>query len=72
MRGYVSPLENRKTGVIVENEGSGEVCLLEAVERLRRSGLSVEEISERTGLDAAWVGEVVEGYEGEPERGDRR
>jgi hypothetical protein len=43
----------------MENEGSGEVCLLETVERLWRSGLGVGEISERTGLDAGWIDSVV-------------
>jgi len=52
----------------VENEASSEVCLEETVERLRRSGLSVGEISERTGLDAAWVGDVVARSEEEAER----
>jgi len=51
-------------GDTVENEGSGEVCLEETVERLRRSGLSVGEISEQTGLDAAWVAELVARFEG--------
>jgi len=43
----------------LENEGSGEVCLEETVERLRREGLSDAEIAERLGLDVAWVSEVV-------------
>jgi predicted transposase YdaD len=65
-------VEERKTGVIVENEGSGEVCLEETVERLRRSGLSVEEISEKTGLDASWVGEIVARSEAAFEGNDER
>ena len=35
------------------------VCLAEEAERLRRSGLSVEEVSRRMGVDTAWVESVV-------------
>ncbi|MDQ3864449.1 MAG: hypothetical protein M3317_13320 [Actinomycetota bacterium] len=36
-------------------EDSGEVCLAEEVERLRRLGLSDGEIASRMGVDASWV-----------------
>ncbi len=53
-------------------ESSGEVCLAEEAERLRRSGLGVDEVARRMGVDAAWVESVVttmpEGDE-EPEGG---
>ncbi len=41
-------------------ENRGEVCLEEEVGRLRRSGMSVQEISDSMGLDPAWVTEIVE------------
>lgn len=41
-------------------EDRGEVCLEEKVDRLRRSGMSVQEISDSMGLDPAWVATVVE------------
>lgn len=50
-------------------EGRGEVCLEEEVDRLRRSGLSVQEISEATGLESAWVASVVEMLPDEEETG---
>ena len=37
----------------------GEVCLAEEAQRLWRSGLGVDEISRRMGVDAAWVETVV-------------
>ena len=40
-------------------EDRGEVCLAEEVERLRRLGLSDEEIAGRMGVDAAWVQTLV-------------
>lgn len=40
-------------------EDRGEVCMAEEVERLRRFGLSDEEIAERMGVDAAWVETLV-------------
>ena len=40
-------------------EDRGEVCMAEDVERLRRLGLSDEEIAERMGVDAAWVETLV-------------
>lgn len=41
-------------------ENRGEVCLEEEVDRLRRSGMSVQEISASLGLERAWVTEIVE------------
>lgn len=41
-------------------ENHGEVCLQEEVDRLRRSGMSVQEISDFMGLHPAWVETVVE------------
>ncbi len=40
-------------------EDRSEVCMAEEVERLRRLGLSDEEIAERMGVDAAWVETLV-------------
>ena len=40
-------------------EDRGELCLAEEVERLRRVGLSDEEIAGRIGVDVAWVESVV-------------
>ena len=40
-------------------EDRGEVCMAEEVERLRRLGLSDEEIAQRMGVDAAWVETLV-------------
>jgi transposase len=40
-------------------ENGGEVCLEEEVERLRRSGMSVAEISRRMGVDRGWVEDLV-------------
>ena len=54
-------------------ERSGEVCLAEEAERLRRSGLGVDEIARRMGVDVAWVETVVVEPDGDeepaPERG---
>lgn len=41
-------------------ENRGEVCLEEEVDRLRRSGMSVQEISTSLGLEPVWVAEIVE------------
>lgn len=41
-------------------DNRGEVCLEEEVDRLRRSGMSVQEISDSMGLEPAWVTEIVE------------
>jgi len=40
-------------------DGGGEVCLAEEAERLRRSGLSVDEVARRLGVDVSWVESVV-------------
>jgi hypothetical protein len=40
-------------------EERGEVCLAEEAERLWRSGMSVDEVSRRMGVDATWVRTVV-------------
>ena len=40
-------------------EERGEVCTAEEVERLRRLGLSDEEIARRLGVDPAWVETVI-------------
>jgi hypothetical protein len=45
-------------GAGVENRG--EVCLEEEVDRLRRSGMSAQEISASLGLEPTWVAEIVE------------
>jgi len=40
-------------------EDRGEVCLAEEAERLRRLGLSDEEIAERMGVEVTWVETLV-------------
>jgi transcriptional regulator with XRE-family HTH domain len=40
-------------------EDRGEVCLAEEVERLRRLGLSDEEIAKKMGVDLSWVENLV-------------
>lgn len=40
-------------------ENGGEVCLEEEVERLRRAGRSVAEISQEMGVNQVWVEELV-------------
>ena len=40
-------------------EDRGEVCLAEEVERLRRLGLSDEEIAKEMGVDPTWVATLV-------------
>lgn len=40
-------------------EDRGGVCLAEEVERLRRLGLSDEEIAERMGVEVTWVETLV-------------
>ncbi len=42
-----------------EMEDGREVCLEEEVERLRRSGMSVAEISRTMGVDQSWVEDLV-------------
>ncbi len=40
-------------------EERGELCLAEEAERLRRSGLQVDEVARRMGVDQAWVETVI-------------
>jgi hypothetical protein len=40
-------------------EDRGEVCLAEEVERLRRLGISDEEIAKEMGVDSTWVETLV-------------
>ena len=40
-------------------EERGEVCLAEEVERLRRLGLSDEEVASRMGVDVSWVATLI-------------
>ena len=40
-------------------EDGREVCLEEEVERLRRSGMSVAEISRTLGVDQSWVEQLI-------------
>ena len=40
-------------------EDRGEVCLAEEVERLRKLGLSDEEVAGRLGVDVSWVESLV-------------
>ena len=48
-------------------EDRGEVCLEEEVERLRRSGMSVAEISQKMGVDEGWVEALISAWgEGSP------
>ena len=48
-------------------EERGEVCLAEEVGRLRRSGLEIDEVARRMGVDAAWVETVIVADEGDEE-----
>ncbi len=52
-------------------EERGGVCLAEEAERLWRSGMTVEQVSRRMGVDAAWVEAVISPHreDGEPEEG---
>jgi hypothetical protein len=43
-------------------EGGGEVCLEEEVQRLRRSGMSVAEISRTMGVDEGWVEVLISAW----------
>ncbi len=44
-------------------EGKGEVCFEEEVEKMRRSGMSKEEISQKMGVDPAWVESLISMWE---------
>lgn len=48
-------------------EERGEVCLAEEAEKLRRSGVEMEEIAGRMGVDVAWVETVISPYQEEDE-----
>ncbi|HEX5848354.1 MAG TPA: hypothetical protein VFY59_04095 [Rubrobacter sp.] len=48
-------------------EDRGEVCLAEEVERLRKLGLSDEEVAGRLGVDVSWVESLVSPGDGEPQ-----
>jgi hypothetical protein len=50
-------------------EDGREVCLEEEVERLRRSGMSVAEISRTMGVDQGWVESLVIGVSDEDDPG---
>ena len=52
-------------------EGGGEVCLEEEVERLRRSGMSMAEISRTMGVDEGWVEALISGWGEESSAEDR-
>lgn len=43
----------------MEEERRGEVCLEEEVMRLHERGLSAEEISGVTGLEAGWIRDLL-------------
>jgi hypothetical protein len=40
-------------------ENRGEVCTAEEVERLRRLGLSDEEVARRLGVETSWVETLI-------------
>ena len=44
-------------------ESKGEVCFEEEVEKMRRSGMSTQEISQKMGVDPAWVESLVSMWE---------
>jgi hypothetical protein len=44
-------------------ESKGEVCFEEEVEKMRRSGMSTQEISQKMGVDSAWVESLVSMWE---------
>jgi hypothetical protein len=50
-------------------EERGEVCLAEEVERLRRLGLSDEEVASRMGVDVSWVRTLISPGEDEADSG---
>ena len=47
-------------------EGGREVCLEEEVEKMRRSGMSTDEIAQQMGVDPAWVESLISMWEDEP------
>ena len=54
-------------------KGGREVCLEEEVEKMRRSGMSTGEISEKMGVDPAWVESLISmwGLDDEPSTAER-
>jgi hypothetical protein len=48
-------------------EERGEVCLAEEVERLRRLGISDDEVASRLGVDVGWVETLVSPGEDDPD-----
>ena len=46
-------------------ENKGEVCLEEEVDRLRRSGMSTDEIAQKMGVDPNWVESLISMWAGE-------
>ncbi len=44
-------------------ESKGEVCFEEEVEKMRRSGMSTQEISQEMGVAPAWVESLVSMWE---------
>ena len=48
-------------------EERGEVCLAEEVERLRRLGISDDEVASRLGVDVGWVETLVSPVEDDPD-----
>jgi hypothetical protein len=48
-------------------EERGEVCLAEEVERLRRFGISDDEVASRLGVDVGWVETLVSPGEDDPD-----
>jgi len=56
----VVPSEHHRRSTLEDDvEDRGEVCLAEEVERLRRLGLSDEEIASRMGVEVTWVETLV-------------
>jgi DNA-directed RNA polymerase specialized sigma24 family protein len=49
-------------------EERGELCLAEEVERLRRLGLSDDEVASRLGVDVGWVESLISPGEDETGR----
>lgn len=45
-------------------ENKGEVCLEEEVDRLRRSGMSTDEIAQHMGVDPSWVDSLISMWDG--------
>jgi transposase len=44
-------------------KNKGGVCLEEEVDRLRRSGMSTDEIAQKMGVDPAWVESLASMWE---------